>query len=415
MSLSIETREQAIEADRNDPLASFRDRFVLPDDVIYLDGNSLGPLPRRVVDRMTATIRDEWGEGLVRSWVDADWINLPEQVGDKIARLIGAGPDEVIAADSTSVNLFKLLSAALSLRPERRVIVSQKGNFPSDLYIAQGLSDLLDRGHELRLVDNNNLIDTIDQDTAVVMLTQVDYRSGHLQDMAAITAAAHESGALIIWDLAHSAGALPIDLNGAGADFAVGCGYKFLNGGPGAPGYLYVAQRHQDAIKPILSGWMGHKDRFAFDPVYQPADGIKRQLCGTPTILSLAALDEALDVMLEADIDQLRAKSLALSRMFIDLVECNAAGHDFELASPRDDARRGSQVSFHHQHGYSIVQALIARGVIGDFRAPDILRFGMTPLYTRYVDIWDAVAALSDVMATSAWDKPEFTHRAAVT
>lgn len=415
MPLSYENREQALDADHDDPLASFRDQFELPEGIIYLDGNSLGPLPKGVAGRVAATMENEWGQGLVRSWVSADWINLPERIGGKIARLIGAQSGEVIAADSTSINLFKLLSAALALRPERRRIVSQKDNFPSDLYIAQGLCDLLDSGHELHLVDGDDVVGAIENDTAVVMLTQVDYRSGYLQDMTAVTAAAHDRGALVVWDLAHSAGALPIDLNESGADFAIGCGYKFLNGGPGAPAFLYVAQRHQASARSPLTGWMGHKDRFAFDPHYQPADGISRHLCGTPAILSLTALDEALDVILTADLDQVRAKSLALSDMFIDLVEHNLADHGFELASPRDAARRGSQVSFRHQHGYSIVQALIARGVIGDFRAPDVLRFGMTPLYTRYVDVWDAVAVLSDVMETAAWDRPEFKQRAAVT
>jgi kynureninase len=400
--------------DAADPLRGFRDRFALPDGVIYLDGNSLGALPRATAARLAALVDAEWGRDLITSWNKHGWIDLPVRVGDKIARLIGAAPGEVVVADSTSVNLFKLLSAALELVPGRTVVLSDRGNFPTDLYIAQGLVAARGGGLALRVVDETAVIDAIDANTAVVMLTHVNYRSGRRHDLAAVTAAARRAGALMLWDLAHSAGAMPIDLGAVGADLAVGCGYKYLNGGPGAPAFLYIARRHQPRIRPPLSGWMGHEAPFAFDLDYRPAAGIARNLCGTPPILSLAALEVGVDLMLEADLAELRAKSMALGERFAALVEARCPG-TFELASPSDPAERGSQICFRHPHGYAIVQALIARGVIGDFRAPDILRFGFAPLYLRYVDVWDAVEQLADVMATQAWDTPEFRTRAAVT
>lgn len=408
------SREACIYSDTTDPLAPCRDRFDLPDGILYLDGNSLGVLPKAVPERIGRVIAEEWGRGLIRSWNTADWINLPARVGAKIARLIGARADEVVAADSTSVNLFKLLTAALRLRPGRKVILSETGNFPTDLYVAQGAAGLFD-GVELRHVDGDAIVDAIDENVAVVSLTHVDFRSGRLHDMAAVTAAAHEAGALILWDLAHSAGALPVDLNGCGADLAVGCGYKYLNGGPGAPAFLYVAEALQDAVDQPLSGWMGHADPFAFVPDYAPAGGIRRTLCGTPPVLAMAALDTALDVWDGVDLAALRAKSMALGDLFIALVEERCAGHDLTLASPRRAEERGSQVSFRHPEGYAVMQALIARGVIGDFRSPDLLRFGFTPLYLRYADVWDAVDILADILATAAWDRDDFKHRAAVT
>jgi len=407
------TRDDLAALDATDPLARFGERFELPDGIIYLDGNSLGALPKAVKERIARAVEEEWGHDLIRSWNLHDWYTLPGRAGDKIGQLIGARPGEVVAADSTSVNLFKLLAAAVKLRAGRSVIVSEPGNFPTDLYVAQGLGELLG-GIELRLAEPNELAQAIGDDTAVVMLTHVNYKTGRLHDMAAVTRMAHEAGALMLWDLAHSAGALPVDLSGAGADLAVGCGYKYLNGGPGAPAFLYVAERLQDDIRPPLSGWMGHAAPFEFDIDYHPAEGIARNLCGTPAILSMAGLDAALDLMLEADMAAIRAKSVALCDAFAALVEQDCAGHGFELASP-PAAMRGSQVSFRHEQGYAIMQALIGRGVIGDFRAPDLMRFGFAPLYIRHVDVFDAVAILRKIMDTRAWDAPEYHARSAVT
>lgn len=408
------SRQACLDRDAADPLAPWRDRFSLPAGTIYLDGNSLGVLPTAVPARIADVIAREWGDDLIRSWNTAGWIDLPARVGAKIARLIGARDHEVIAADSTSVNLFKLLTAALRLRPGRTVILSETGNFPTDLYVGQGAAGLFD-GVALRHVDAEAIAGAIDETVAVVSLTHVDFRSGRLHDMAAITEAAHAAGALMLWDLAHSAGALPVDLNGCGADLAVGCGYKYLNGGPGAPAFLYVAEALQDAIDQPLSGWMGHSDPFAFVPDYAPAGGIRRNLCGTPPVLAMAALDTALDVWDDVDLTTLRAKSIALGDLFIALVEDRCAGQGLTLASPRDGQRRGSQVSFRHPEGYAVMQALIDRGVIGDFRSPDLLRFGFTPLYLRYTEVWDAVDILADILTTGAWDRDDFKRRAAVT
>ncbi len=408
------TRDELTGRDLRDPLAGFRDRFELPPGIIYLDGNSLGALPKGVAERLDEAVREEWGGDLITSWNRHGWIDLPRRAGDKIARLIGAAPGEVVVADSTSVNLFKLLAAALSARPDRRIIVTEADNFPTDVYIAQGLLALLSGGHALRRVDGEDLAGAIDDDTAVVLLTHVHYQTGRVHDMEAITGAAHEAGALVLWDLSHSAGALPVDLSGADADLAVGCGYKYLNGGPGAPGYLYVAKRLQESIRPPLSGWMGHEAPFAFEGDYRPAQGIGRNLCGTPPVLSMIALDAALDLMLEADIRTIREKSLALTGLFIELVEQECAGLGIEAVA-LEPARRGSHVSLRHENGYPVMRALIARGVIGDFRAPDLMRFGFAPLYLRYIDIWGAVAALRDILETGAWDDPAFHKRAAVT
>ncbi len=401
--------------DRDDPLAPHRDAFALPPGIVYLDGNSLGALPRSTASRVAATIAREWGEDLITSWNKAGWIDLPRRVGDKIARLIGAAPGEVLVSDSTSINVFKLLAAALALRPGRHVIVSDTGNFPTDLYMAQGLAELRGGGHALRLEAPDDLAQAIDADTAVVMLTEVDYRTGRRHDMAAITAAAHARGALVLWDLAHSAGAFPVDLNGCAADLAVGCGYKYLNGGPGAPAFLFVARRHHDGFTQPLSGWLGHAAPFAFETGYRRAAGIASALCGTPPVLSLVALESGVDTLLAADMSALHAKSMRMSDLFIALVEARCAGLGLTLATPRAARIRGSQVSFRHAHGYPIMQALIARGVIGDFRAPDILRFGITPLYLRFVDIWHAVETLRDVLAMRSWDEQRFKTRAAVT
>ncbi len=408
------TREDCQALDAADPLAETRGAFALPEGVIYLDGNSLGALPSATPARIAAVIAGEWGSDLITSWNKHGWIDLPRRVGDKIARLVGAAPGEVVVADSTSINLFKMLAAALALNPGRRVILSERDNFPTDLYIAQGLIDLLGR-HELRLVAADALPGALDNETAVLLLSHINYRTGAVHDMAALTAAAHARGALAIWDLAHSAGALAVDLGAAKADFAVGCGYKFLNGGPGAPAFLFVAKRHQaHAVQP-LSGWLGHAAPFAFESVYRPAPGIDRFICGTPPILSLAALEVGVDLALSADTTLVRAKAMALTDLFIRAVEQQCAGFGLALISPRDAMRRGSQASFTHAQAYPVMQALIARGVIGDVRAPDILRFGFAPLYLRFVDAWDAADALREVLATRAWDQPHFHRRAAVT
>ena len=407
------TRADAVALDAADPLAAKRREFELPEGVIYLDGNSLGPLPAGVPARVEDLIRRQWGQDLIVSWNTHGWMDLPGKVGNRIARLIGAEPDAVISADSTSVNLFKLVCAALALNPDRRTILSDSGNFPTDLYIASGAAGLMNAGVSLEVVAPEAVLDAIDSDTALVMLTQVDYRTGRVHDMADITAAAQKKGALVLWDLAHSAGALPVDLAGCNVDFAVGCSYKYLNGGPGAPAFLYVAPRHQAGAHSPLSGWLGHAAPFAFDLDYRPAEGIGRFICGTPNMLSLAALDAALDVWDGVEMADIRAKSRALGDLFIGLAEQECEG--FTLGSPRDSAARGSQVSLRHSEGYAIVQALIARGVIGDFRAPDVLRFGFCPLYVRFADVWDAVQHLKAVMAGSEWQRPEFRTRGKVT
>lgn len=408
------TRSVAEALDAADPLAPFRDRFVLPDGLVYLDGNSLGALPKAAAARVAEVVAHEWGEGLVRSWNDAGWIDLPRRVGDKIARLVGAGPGEVVCADSTSVNVFKVLSAALALRPGRSTILSEEGNFPTDLYVAEGLARLLERGHRLRLVPKSDVRSAPDVDTAVLLLTHVDYRSGEKHDLEAVTRAGHEAGALVAWDLAHSAGAMPVDLAAAGADFAVGCGYKYLCGGPGAPAFLYVAPRHQEAFRQPLSGWLGHAEPFAFEAAYRPAPGISRALCGTPPILSMSALDAALDVILAADLALVRAKSEAMTSFFVEAVE-QECGEAVQLVSPRVSSLRGSQVSFAHPDAYAVMRALIERGVVGDFRAPDVLRFGFAPLYVRFADAWETARALAEVLSSHAHERPEFRRRAAVT
>lgn len=407
------TREDALALDAADPLAGYRQRFDLPERVIYLDGNSLGALPRSVAGRMADAVSHQWGESLIRGWNDHGWIDAPARVGAKIARLIGADAGEVIAADSTSVNLFKMAAGAAALRPGRRRIISEPGNFPTDLYILQGLEAQLGGRVRLDVVPADSIASAIDEDTAAVVLTHVHYKSGRRHDMAAITAATHAKGALAVWDLSHSAGVLQVDLNGAHADLAVGCGYKYLNGGPGAPAYLFVAARHQGAIRTPLSGWMGHAAPFAFDDDYRPASGVKQQLCGTPPILGLAALEAALDATADADPAAIEAKALALGDLFIAEVEARCP--ELALVSPREASLRGGHVSFAHTDGFPMVQALIAHGVIGDFRAPDVLRFGFSPLYVRHVDVWDAAARLGEITAARAWDRDEFKRRASVT
>jgi kynureninase len=406
------TRDEVEALDCADELARFRDRFVLPHGVIYLDGNSLGALPKATPARVAQVLKQEWGQSLIRSWTDHGWIDLQFRVGEKIGRLIGAAPSTTVVADSTSVNLFKLLAAALDQRPGRAVILTEEGNFPTDLYVAQGLAALLQRGHVLRPVPTAGLFDALDGQVAVLMLTHVNYRSGAMHDMAALTRAAHAAGALVLWDLSHSVGAVPLQLDADDVDLAVGCGYKYLNGGPGAPAFLHVAQRLQDDLRPPLTGWLGHAEPFAFESSYRPACGIARTVVGTPPILSLAAFEVGVDVTLEAPMAAVRAKSLRLAELFMALMEQEA---EFRLLTPRHAAGRGSQVSFAHPHGYAIMQALIERGVIGDFRAPDVLRFGIAPLYVRFVDVWDAVTVLRNVLRTEAWRDVRFQQQRSVT
>jgi len=417
---TVETREHCIERDRLDPLADLRQEFDLPDGVTYLDGNSLGVLPRAARARSAAVLSEEWGTGLIRSWNAAGWFEMPARLGDKLAPLLGAGPGEVVVTDTTSLNIFKALAAALRIQrvsaPDRRIIVSERDNFPTDLYMVQGMIDFLQQGYELRLIDAEHpLEDALKDDVAVVSLSHVNYRTGAMHDMAAATALAHQRGALTLWDLAHSAGAVPVDLAGADPDFAVGCTYKYLNGGPGAPAFIWVSPRHQDRFWQPLSGWWGHDKPFAMSADYEPAKGIRRFLCGTQPIVSLALVECGLDVALKADMADVRAKSLALTDLFIRLVEERCAAHPLTLVTPRDHARRGSHVSFRHPQGYAVMQALISRGVIGDYREPEVLRFGITPLYVGYADVWDAVETLRDILDTRAWDTPEHFRRATVT
>jgi kynureninase len=415
-SVSQVTRSGLSVKDSGDPLRGFRGKFGLPDGLVYLDGNSLGALPhtaRAVAERVLA---QEWGRDLIQSWNTAGWFELPARLGDKIGKLVGAGQGTVVCTDTTSANLFKVLAVALRLRPKRRVIVSERANFPTDLYIAQGLARFLSAGHELRLVDEQSAIaEALRDDTAVLMLTHVNYRTGELHDMAGLTRLAHARGALVVWDLAHSVGAVPVDLTGDDVDFAVGCTYKYLNGGPGAPAFLYAASALQNACEQPLSGWWGHAAPFEFSSDYRPSQGIGRFLCGTQPVLSMAISEAGIDLVIEAGIDRLRAKSIALTEAFIAAVEQECAGQGLTLVSPREARRRGSQVSFHHEHAYPIMQALIARRVIGDYREPGILRFGFTPLYTRYTDVWDAMTALRDLLETRGWDRPEYHQRNAVT
>ncbi|MGA1770607.1 MAG: kynureninase [Steroidobacteraceae bacterium] len=407
------TPAQVQAMDEADALAGFRERFHLPRGLVYLDGNSLGPLPIRTQERIARVAAQEWGDGLINSWESAGWIDAPSRIGDKIARLIGAGSGEVLVADSTSINLFKCLAAALAMQPGRTVMLSESGNFPTDLYMMQGLAGLT--GTRYEVVPADRLLGRLDESIAVLTLTHVNYRSAAIHDLAAITRAAHDAGALVAWDLSHSVGSVPVDLESAGVDFAVGCGYKFLNGGPGAPAFVYVARRHQALAPAVLSGWLGHREPFAFDETYQPDPGIGRFRCGTPPILSLMALEEGVDLLLEADQAALRRKQSALSRLFIELVDSHCEGLGFTLASPREDERRGGHVSLRHPHGFAIMQALKARGVIGDFRGPDILRFGIAPLYLSFGDMYEAVTRLVNVMREAEWRRPEFNRRASVT
>ena len=426
------TRQDCLALDATDPLAALRREFDLPPGVIYLDGNSLGALPKTAAARIADVVKSEWGVGLIRSWNTAGWIDLGQRIGNKIATLVGAGENELIVGDSTSLNLYKVLSTAITLQkidaPARRVIFSERSNFPTDLYIAETLAQ--EHGMTLVLIDADELPAHLNSELAVLMLTHVNYRTGRMFDMAQVTRNAHAAGALVVWDLAHSAGAVPVNLKGSGpneeaADFAVGCGYKYLNGGPGAPAFVWAHPRHtermdREQLRQPLSGWLGHKAPFEFTSDYRPALGIQRFVCGTPALLSMSALECGVDVFLRAEahggLPALRRKSLALTALFIELVEARCAGLGLTLVTPREPAHRGSQASFAHETGgYPIMQALIARGVVGDFRAPDLLRFGFTPLYTTFADVWDSVEHLRAVLETGEWKEARFNQRAAVT
>jgi kynureninase len=397
--------------DAADPLLNLRDRFELPDGLIYLDGNSLGPLPKGVAERVASLITEEWGGDLIRGWNARDWIGAPQRVGATIAPLIGARPNEVIVADSTTVNLFKLVAAAAALAPERNTILSEAGNFRTDLYVAEGAAELT--GKRLDTRPREEVEEAIGPDTNLLLLTHVHYRSGERFDMAAVTARARAAGALTLWDLSHSAGAVPLDLHRDGVELAVGCGYKYLNGGPGAPAFLYVAEHLQERLMPALRGWMGHAAPFAFDDDYRPAPGLDRFLVGTPPILGMAALEAALTVWEGVEMAAVWAKSAALFDLFRTLMAQRCP--DFACITPRAPEQRGSHISFAHPHAFEICQALIARGVIGDFRSPDILRLGLTPLYLGFADIWRAVDILERIMAEDSWRDPAYAVRGKVT
>lgn len=397
--------------DQSDPLAALREEFNLPAGMIYLDGNSLGAQPKVAFLRAQQVIQEEWGNDLIKSWNKAGWFDLPSRLGNLLAPLIGADADEVVVTDSTSINLFKAIAAALNIQSKkadtnnRKVIVTERSNFPTDIYMAEGLTQWLDRGYRLHLIDSaEELSKAINQDTALVMLTHVNYRSGALHDMAAVTAMAHSRGALCLWDLAHSAGAVEVNLQQANADFAVGCCYKYLNGGPGAPAFIWVPKRHQANFHHPLTGWWGHAAPFAMHPSFTVTPDIRRALCGTQPIVSLAMIESGLQVFAKTSMASVRKKSLALTDLFIQLVETRCAQHQLELVTPRDHAQRGSHVSFTHQHAYAVIQALIERGVVGDYREPGIMRFGFTPLYTSYTDVWNAVEILRDILDSRSYN-----------
>jgi kynureninase len=406
-------RTACADLDAADPLAGVRDRFVVPDGLVYLDGNSLGALPLQTPSRVAAAVEQEWGQGLVRSWMDAQWIDAPMRVGDKLARMIGASPGEVVVAESTTVCLFKLICAGFAMQRGRAVVLTEEENFHSDLYVAAGAARLC--GGTVEVVPRARLLDALDDRVAVVMLTHVDFRTGFMHDMRALSAAAREAGALALWDLCHSVGAVPLQVNADGADMAVGCGYKYLNGGPGAPALLHVRSSLHDALRNPIPGWLGHAAPFAFEPSHRPAAGLGSMITGTPHILQLAALESGVDLWLEIDMAVARAKSIALGELFIQLVEDRLDNAGFTLASPRDPERRGSQVSLVHPNAYGIVRGLIERGVVGDFRAPDICRFGLAPLYTRYVDVWDAVERMGNLLSDRGHLDERFAEKVAVT
>jgi kynureninase len=407
------TRDDCLRLDASDPLKGCRARFILPAGVNYLDGNSLGALPGGVAEHVANVVKGEWGEGLIRSWNQAGWYVSPARVGAKLSRLLGAKPHEVTVTESISINLFKLLVAAARMRPARKTILAERGNFPSDNHIVDSVARLL--GLKARFVPAGEIAAAIDEDTGVATLSHVNYRTAEVQDMADVTAAAHAKGALIVWDLAHSSGAVDVRLDAANADFAVGCGYKFLNGGPGAPSHIFVAERHFGAVDQPLTGWFGHAEPFRFDDGYRRAEGIRHMLCSTPQMLSMAAFERALDAFEGVSMTEVERKGRSLGDLMIKLYDERLKALGCGLATLRDGSRRGNHVSFTHQAGYAVMQALIRRGVIGDFRAPDVMRFGFGPLYVRFVDIYDAVAAIADVLGSGAYEDETLAERQVVT
>lgn len=410
MTLNIE------QLDRLDPLAACREQFALPENTIYLDGNSLGALPKASAARVHEVVSHQWGNDLISAWNKHSWIELPLTVGDKIAPLLGAAAGQVVVTDSISVNLYKLLVTALNMQPGRNTVVSEQGNFPTDLYMVQGIEALLgEQRCKLNSVPTDELGKVLNDDVAVLMLTHINFRSGRIHDMQRLTRLAQDKGILVIWDLAHSAGAVPLELDACNVDFAVGCGYKYLNGGPGAPAFIYAASRHHAQVKQPLSGWMGHANPFAFSDNYEPAAGIRQFLTGTPSIIAMAALDAALDVFADVDMQAVRNKSIELTELFLSLKKDHACLFDLTLQSPADSAVRGSQLSFSHPDAYAICQALIAHGVIPDFRAPDIVRFGFTPLYLRYSDVAQAIDVLAMIMDKALYKDSKYNQRATVT
>jgi kynureninase len=409
------TREDFIALDNDDVLAPFANEFSIPAGLIYLDGNSLGAKPKAALNRAQEVIEKEWGTDLIKSWNSAGWFTMVEKLGDKIATLIGAEKGEVISCDATGLNVYKTVAAALSMRPDRKKIIMEGSNFPTDNYTVQGLIKQIDKGHEIVFVEKDEIMDAINEDVAVVCLTHVHYKTGHLLDMKAITAKAHEMGAVTVWDLCHSAGALPVDLNGCQADFALGCTYKYLNGGPGSQSFVFVAKRHQGKAMQPLTGWWGHAAPFGFERDYRPCDNIKQMSTGTQSIISLAVSEVGLDIFMRADMNEIRKKSIKMCDLFIQLIDERLSNYDFKVVTPRVGNERGSQVSISSENGYPIMQALIANNVIGDFRAPDIMRFGFTPLYVSYVNVWDAIDVLKNIMDTDSWNKPEYKKVGAVT
>ncbi len=408
-------RKDAIALDRKDPFAKKRKEFSIPKGMIYLDGNSLGVLPKAAGPRVKHAVEVEWGRDLITSWNKNGWWNLPRKVGDKIAKVIGAVPGSVIVADTISVNLFKVLSAAVQKRHERKIILSDSGNFPSDLYVAQGLTQFMNDGHELKVVSPEQVMDAITEDVGVVMITEVDYRSARRHDMKAITARAHQKGAMVIWDLAHSAGAVPVDLMGCDADFAIGCTYKYLNGGPGAPAFVFVHPRLQKDVMPALVGWWGHATPFAFAPEFAPADGITCFQVGTQPMLNMVALDAAMDAYNSVDMNKLHTKAKKQCQMFAELAEVRCGKFGISVFGEQNWDGRGSHVCLAHDEAYAVMQALISRKVVGDFRAPNLMRFGFTPLYVSYADVYDAVEHLHEVLSKKLWNRPRFKAKAAVT
>ena len=413
--MTAKTRTDFEALDASDPLAGFRGEFFLPKGVIYLNGNSLGAMPLAAAERAKRVVEHEWAEGLIGSMNTAGWYELPSTLGRKIAPIVGAKPNEVVLTDAVGINLYKVVAAALKLQPDRRVVVMEGSNFPTNNYMVQGLLEELDKGYTIRFAEADTMLDAIDEDVAAICITHVHYKTGNILDMAAITEKAHAVGAAAVWDLCHSAGAMPVDLNGCNVDFAVGCTYKYINCGPGAPSLLFAAERHHGKYTQPLTGWYGHADPFGFERDYRPVEDVRQMLTGTQATVSLSIAEIGIDIMLRADMNQIREKSMRMTDLFIELVEERCGEHGFELISPRDASSRGSQVSFHNDDGYSIIRAMHDKGVICDFRAPGKTRFGFAPLYIRYIDVWDAVDRLHDILANETWKEPQYQVRETVT